>query len=109
MSEGRVAAIRGVVLDVEYPDGNMPELLEALECDLNGKRLVLEVQQHLGDNMVRTVAMDATDGLKRGVAVKSTGAPITVPVGDATLGRIFNVVGEAIDGQPTPESGSTSL
>ena len=104
MSEGRVAAIRGVVLDVEYPDGNMPELLEALECDLNGKRLVLEVQQHLGDNMVRTVAMDATDGLRRGVAVKSTGAPITVPVGDATLGRIFNVVGEAIDGQPTPES-----
>ena len=82
----------------------MPELLEALECDLNGKRLVLEVQQHLGDNMVRTVAMDATDGLKRGVAVKNTGAPITVPVGDATLGRIFNVVGEAIDGQPTPES-----
>lgn len=104
MSEGRVAAIRGVVLDVEYPDGNLPELLEALECDLNGKRLVLEVQQHLGDNMVRTVAMDATDGLRRGVAVKGTGAPITVPVGDATLGRIFNVVGEAIDGQPTPES-----
>ncbi len=104
MSEGRVAAIRGVVLDVEYPDGNMPELLEALECDLNGKRLVLEVQQHLGDNMVRTVAMDATDGLRRGVAVKGTGAPITVPVGDATLGRIFNVVGEAIDGKPTPES-----
>lgn len=104
MSEGRVAAIRGVVLDVEYPDGNMPELLEALEVDLNGKRLVLEVQQHLGDNMVRTVAMDATDGLKRGVPVKNTGAPITVPVGDATLGRIFNVIGEAIDGQPTPES-----
>lgn len=104
MSEGRVAAIRGVVLDVEYPDGNLPDLLEALECDLNGKRLVLEVQQHLGDNMVRTVAMDATDGLRRGVAVKGTGAPITVPVGDATLGRIFNVVGEAIDGQPTPES-----
>lgn len=104
MSEGRVAAIRGVVLDVEYPDGDMPELLEALECDLNGKKLVLEVQQHLGDNMVRTVAMDATDGLRRGVPVKNTGAPITVPVGDATLGRIFNVVGEAIDGQPTPKS-----
>ena len=104
MSEGRVAAIRGVVLDVEYPDGGLPELLEALEVDLNGKRLVLEVQQHLGDNMVRTVAMDATDGLRRGVPVKNTGAPITVPVGDATLGRIFNVIGEAIDGQPTPES-----
>ena len=105
MSTGKVAAIRGVVLDVEFQSGEMPEILEALEIEREGMPpLVLEVQQHLSDTLVRTVAMDATDGLRRNVAVKATGSPITVPVGDATLGRIFNVVGEAIDGKPTPTS-----
>ncbi|MCB0032458.1 MAG: F0F1 ATP synthase subunit beta [Anaerolineales bacterium] len=104
MSTGKVSAIRGVVLDVEFPDGDLPEIYEALEIERPKGRLVLEVQQHLGNNLVRTVAMDSTDGLGRGVAVKATGAPIRVPVGDPTLGRIFNVIGEAIDGRPTPHA-----
>ena len=105
MTTGKVNAIRGVVLDVEFPQGDLPEIFEALEIARPGKtRLVLEVQQHLGNNVVRTVAMDSTDGLGRGEAVKRTHAPIMVPVGDVTLGRIFNVIGETIDGRPTPKS-----
>ncbi|MEM7798567.1 MAG: F0F1 ATP synthase subunit beta [Chloroflexota bacterium] len=105
MSNGKIAAIRGVVLDVEFEAGSMPEIYEALQVDRSdGSVLVLEVQQHLSDTMVRTVAMDSTDGLRRQMDVRATGGPIQVPVGDATLGRIFNVVGEAIDGQPTPTS-----
>lgn len=104
MSTGKVNAIRGVVVDVEFTDGKLPEIYEALEISRPNGRLVLEVQQHLGHGLVRTVAMDSTDGLARGVAVKASGAPIRVPVGDVTLGRIFNVIGEAIDGKPTPPS-----
>lgn len=104
MSTGKVNAIRGVVVDVEFTDGKLPEIYEALEIDRPNGRLVLEVQQHLGHGLVRTVAMDSTDGLARGVTVKASGAPIKVPVGDVTLGRIFNVIGEAIDGKPTPPS-----
>jgi F-type H+-transporting ATPase subunit beta len=78
-------------------DDHLPEILNALETDNNGKRLVLEVAQHLGESTVRTIAMDATEGLVRGQAVTDTGGPIAVPVGDATLGRIMNVVGEPID------------
>lgn len=104
MSTGKVNAIRGVVVDVEFTDGKLPEIYEALEISRPNGRLVLEVQQHLGHGLVRTVAMDSTDGLARGVAVKASGAPIRVPVGDVTLGRIFNVIGEAIDGKPTPSS-----
>jgi F-type H+/Na+-transporting ATPase subunit beta len=104
MLKGKVAAIRGVVVDVRFPEGKLPEIFEALEIERPQGRLVLEVQQHLGDNMVRTVAMDTTDGLQRGVTVTATGAPIMVPVGPVTLGRIFNVLGEAIDGRPTPTS-----
>ncbi|GAB4146029.1 MAG: F0F1 ATP synthase subunit beta [Candidatus Promineifilaceae bacterium] len=104
MAIGKVIAIRGVVLDVQFPEGYLPEIYEALEIERPEGRLVLEVQQHLGSNLVRTVAMDATDGLARGTAVKATGAPIKVPVGPVTLGRVFNVIGEAIDGQPTPKS-----
>lgn len=105
MATGKIAAIRGVVLDIEFPIGEMPEILEALEVNRpDGKRLVLEVQQHLSQGLVRTVAMDSTDGLSRGTMVTATGSPILVPVGDATLGRIFNVIGEAIDGRPTPKS-----
>ena len=105
MSTGKVAAIRGVVLDVKFPAGETPEVFEALEIAREGQPpLVLEVQQHLGDGMVRTVAMDGTDGLARGISAVGTGAPIKVPVGDTTLGRVFNVVGEAIDGKPTPSA-----
>ena len=105
MATGIVKAIRGVVLDVEFPEGELPGIYDALEIDgPDGKRLVLEVQQHLGSGMVRTVAMAATDGLGRGGIARATGAPIKVPVGKPTLGRIFNVIGEAIDGMPTPSA-----
>lgn len=105
MATGKVRAIRGVVVDVHFPPGAMPEIYDALEIDReDGTTLVLEVQQHLGEGLVRTVAMGSTDGLARGVDVRATGASITVPVGPKTLGRIFNVVGEAIDGAPTPET-----
>jgi F-type H+-transporting ATPase subunit beta len=104
MATGQITAIRGVVVDVEFPDSNLPEIYEALNVDAPQGQLVLEVQQHLGGNDVRTVAMGSTDGVPRGAAVTATGAPIKVPVGPVTLGRIFNVTGEAVDGQPTPKS-----
>ncbi|MCK6540208.1 MAG: F0F1 ATP synthase subunit beta [Anaerolineales bacterium] len=95
---GRVAQILGGVVDVEFPEGEVPELFEAVHVERPGKEpLVLEVQKHIGDNWVRTVAMDATDGLQRGVPAIATGAPILVPVGPATLGRIFNVLGNPVD------------
>ncbi len=95
---GRVAQILGGVVDVEFPEGEVPELFEAVHVERPGKEpLVLEVQKHIGDNWVRTVAMDATDGLRRGVPAIATGAPILVPVGPATLGRIFNVLGNPVD------------
>ncbi len=94
---GTISQIIGVVADVEFKE-KLPEIYHALETKTpDGKRLVLEVQQHLGSNIVRTVAMGATDGLERGVEVEDTGAPISVPVGEETLGRMFNVVGEEID------------
>jgi F-type H+/Na+-transporting ATPase subunit beta len=93
---GKVTQVIGAVVDVQF-DGPLPAILNALETVNNGKRLVLEVAQHLGENSVRTIAMDATEGLVRGAPVSDTGGPITVPVGDATLGRIMNVVGEPID------------
>ena len=95
---GRVVQILGGVVDVEFPAEEIPELFEAIEVERTGKEpLVLEVQKHIGDNWVRTVAMDATDGLQRGVPAKATGAPIMVPVGPSTLGRIFNVLGHPVD------------
>ena len=93
---GKITQIIGAVVDVRF-DGHLPAILNALETTNNGKRLVLEVAQHLGENTVRTIAMDATEGLVRGEAVTDTGTPISVPVGNATLGRILNVVGEPID------------
>jgi len=93
---GRIAQVIGAVVDVTF-DGELPAILNALETDNNGNRLVLEVAQHLGENTVRTIAMDATEGLVRGGEVVDTGAPISVPVGDETLGRIINVIGEPID------------
>ena len=95
-AKGKVTQIIGAVVDVHFDDA-LPEILNALETTNNGKRLVLEVAQHLGENTVRTIAMDATEGLVRGEEVTDTGAPISVPVGNATLGRILNVVGEPID------------
>ncbi|KAF0106643.1 MAG: F-type H+-transporting ATPase subunit beta [Anaerolineaceae bacterium] len=95
---GRVVQIQGSVVDVEFPDGALPELFEALEIARDDNfPLVLEVEKHLGDNWVRCVSMDSTDGLPRGVEAVATGAPIMVPVGVSTLGRIFNVLGRAID------------
>ncbi len=95
---GRVAQILGGVVDVEFPEGQIPELFEAVQVERAGMRpLVLEVEKDLGNNWVRTVAMDATDGLQRGVPAVAMGAPIMVPVGPATLGRIFNVRGRAVD------------
>ncbi len=101
---GRVVAVRGGVVDVAFDSGELPEIYESLEVDRPEGRLVLEVQQHLGADTVRAVAMDSTDGLRRGDRVRATGAPISVPVGPVTLGRIFNVLGDAIDGRPNPET-----
>src|SRR4029077_17429481 len=119
----RITQIIGPVVDVQFPAEHLPDIYNALELDLaetvstgggaddsaesaamrgveqGGARLVLEVQQHLGNNVVRAVAMGPTDGLRRGVEVRNTGAPITVPVGPPTLGRLFNVLGEPIDGK----------
>lgn len=102
-NSGIVKQIIGVVVDVYFAD-KLPEIYNALEIDLGGKKLVLEVEQHIGSNMVRTVAMGSTDGLQRGAAVLDTGAPISMPVGKETLGRIFNVLGEAIDGGEAPKA-----
>ena len=95
-AKGRVSQVIGAVVDVEF-DGELPAILNALETENNGARLVLEVAQHLGENTVRTIAMDSTEGLVRGQAVADLGEPIMVPVGPATLGRIMNVIGEPID------------
>jgi F-type H+-transporting ATPase subunit beta len=100
---GRVIQIQGSVVDVEFPEGKLPEVFEALEIARpNDLPLVLEVEKHLGNNWVRCVAMDSTDGLQRGVEAVATGAPIRVPVGPATLGRIFNVLGRPVDEKPEP-------
>ena len=96
MSIGKITQIIGAVVDVKF-ENNLPAILEALEIKNGDSRLVLEVAQHLGENNVRTIAMDATEGLKRGDEVKSTGQAISVPVGDETLGRIMNVIGEPVD------------
>jgi F-type H+-transporting ATPase subunit beta len=95
-SSGRVAQVLGAVVDVQFED-NLPAILNALETDNGGNRLILEVAQHLGESTVRTIAMDSTEGLVRGQEVTDTGGPITVPVGDETLGRIINVIGEPVD------------
>src|SRR3546814_511868 len=91
---GRIAQVIGAVVDVQFT-GTLPAILNALETENNGNRLVLEVAQHLGENTVRTIAMDATDGLTRGQPVTDTGTQISVPVGPQTLGRILNVIGRS--------------
>ncbi len=99
MSEGTIKEIVGVVVDVAFDGDDLPAIYNALEVSSEEGRLVLEVQQHLGEQLVRCVAMDSTDGLVRGTKVADTGAPIQVPVGDQVLGRLLNVIGEPIDGK----------
>ena len=100
---GKITQIIGAVLDVKYAEGNLPEIYEAIEIiRKDGSKLVVEVAQHLGDDIVRCIAMGPTDGLVRGMDAVATGAPISVPVGENTLGRIFNVLGEPIDEKPAP-------
>src|ERR1700741_5516653 len=93
---GKITQVIGAVVDVQFED-HLPAILNALETTNGGNRLVLEVAQHLGENTVRTVAMDTSEGLKRGQEVTDTGAPISVPVGEEALGRVLNVVGQPID------------
>jgi F-type H+-transporting ATPase subunit beta len=96
-NKGKITQVISAVVDVEFERGELPSILNALVCEHNGKQLVLEVAQHLGESSVRTIAMDSTDGLVRGMVVVDTGKPISVPVGPETLGRIINVIGEPID------------
>src|SRR3954467_7814607 len=93
---GRITQVIGAVVDVQF-EGHLPAILNALETENQGNRLVLEVAQHLGESTVRTIAMDTSEGLVRGKEVTDSGAPITVPVGEGTLGRIMNVVGDPVD------------
>ena len=99
---GKVVQVMGPVLDIRFADGELPELLNAIELQNNGKPLIVEVAQHIGDNVVRCIAMAATVGLVRGTDAVDTGGPIKVPVGDACLGRVFNLLGEPVDEQPAP-------
>ena len=100
---GTVSQIIGPVLDIRFQDGQLPSLLTAIEIDYDGRKVIAEVAQHVGDNVVRCIAMSSTDGLRRGIEAVDTGAPISVPVGEACLGRVFNLLGEPIDNQPAPE------
>ncbi len=101
---GKILQIMGAVVDVVFEDGHLPEILNALEVDRGDSKLILEVAQHLGNSIVRTIAMDSTDGLARGVEVVNTGQPISVPTGQDTLGRLFDVLGNTIDGkEPLPD------
>ena len=101
---GKIIQVVGVVVDVEFDKGALPAMYDALEVKRGDERLVLEVAQHLSETSVRTIALSTTDGLKRGDDVTATGAPITVPVGKVTQGRMFNVTGEPIDGKPAPKN-----
>lgn len=103
-NKGKVVQIVGAVVDVRFSKENLPELLNALEIELNGQKLVLEVAQHIGDDVVRCIAMSSTDGLVRGTEVVDTGSAISVPVGKETLSRIFNLLGDPVDNKPAPET-----
>ncbi len=101
---GIVVQAIGPVLDIRFPNDAMPQLLNAIEIEHEGRKLIAEVAQHIGDDVVRCIAMSSTDGLQRGVSATDTGSHITVPVGEACLGRIFNLLGEPVDNGPTPEA-----
>ena len=107
MAKGRVTQVIGTVVDVEFPSDEMPTIYNALETKIDGHRLVLEVQQHVGNNWVRCLALGPTEGLVRGVEVEDTGQAILVPVGEPTLGRLFNVLGETLDNLEEVESEET--
>ena len=100
---GKVVQVIGPVLDIRFQDGQLPELLSAIEIQNGDRKIVAEVAQHIGDNVARCVSMNATDGMVRGLEAVDTGGPITVPVGDKCLGRIFNLLGQPIDEKPAPE------
>ncbi len=102
--QGKVIQVMGPVVDVRFNEGELPEILNALTIPIGNRTLTVEVAQHIGDNTARCIAMSSTDGLQRGVDVTDTGAPISVPVGRETLGRIFNVLGDAVDNLPSPET-----
>ena len=105
--EGRISRVIGPVVDIEFPAGSMPDIYSALEIDFtlegHSSTLVLEVAQHIGDNVVRAIALKPTDGLVRGMAVRNRGEGITVPVGDITLGKVFNVTGDCLNLAPGEE------
>lgn len=104
LNKGKITQIIGAVLDVKFAAGKLPEINEAIHIETKeAGTLTVEVAQHLGDDTVRCIAMGSTDGLVRGMEAVATGAPISVPVGENTLGRIFNVLGQAIDNKPAPE------
>src|SRR5437879_9949346 len=108
--QGRISQVIGAVVDVEFDAGAQPELFEALEVKTaDGRNVVLEVASDIGDNVVRCIAMDSTDGIRRGDPVHATGSPISVPVGVETLGRLFNLIGQAIADEPSPEGGTRWL
>mgnify|MGYP000771151158 FL=1 len=101
---GEVVQVTGPVLDIRFPEGELPALLNAIEIDNHGEKLVVEVAQQTGDNMVRCIAMKSTDGLVCGTKAVDTGGPIAVPVGEECLGRVFNLLGETVDNKPAPET-----
>ena len=100
---GTVVQVIGPVLDIRFADGELPNLLSAIEIENEGRKVVAEVAQHIGDNVVRCIAMSSTDGLRRGIPAVDTGAPISVPVGNGCLGRVFNLLGEPVDNKPAPQ------
>ena len=101
---GKVIQVMGPVLDIRFQEGQLPELLNAIEIENQGSRVIAEVAQQIGDDVVRCIAMNSTDGMVRGVDAVDTGAPISVPVGDACLGRVFNLLGDPVDKKPAPEN-----
>ena len=101
---GKVVQVTGPVLDIRFAEGELPALLNAIEIEVNGHRVVAEVAQQIGDDVVRCIAMNSTDGLVRGTDAVDTGNPITVPVGEECLGRVFNLLGDPVDDMPAPEA-----
>ena len=99
-NKGTVIQVMGPVLDIRFADDQLPQLLNAIEIPLGDRIIVAEVAQHIGDNVVRCIAMSSTDGLQRGAEATDTGAAISVPVGDDCLGRVFNLLGQPIDNKP---------
>ena len=108
MNKGRIHQIIGPVIDIKFKEDEMPELMNAVEIYLDGRRIVTEVAQHLGDDVARCVALSSTDGLRRGMEATDTGGPIAIHVGKEVLGRMFNVIGEPIDDMPALETELTA-